>query len=158
MNADPEVMKFFTKPLSKAESADFFTVIRARLAERGWGFWAVEVDGVFAGFTGLNEPRFVTHFTPRIEIGWRFRREYWGRGIAYAAALQAECFAFEDLNLPELVSFTAAINTRSRRLMERLGFARHERDDFRHPSLPKESPLSQHVLYRKRNPKATSLP
>jgi len=62
-------------------------------------------------------------------------------------------FAFENLKLPELVSFTAAINIRSRRLMERLGFARNEHDDFRHPSLPKESPLSQHVLYRKRNPK-----
>lgn len=158
MNADAKVMEFFPKPLSKAESAEFLMLIRARMEERGWGFWAVEVDGAFAGFTGLNEPRFVTRFTPCVEIGWRFRREYWGRGIAYTAALEAELFAFENLKLPELVSFTAAINTRSRRLMERLGFARNEHDDFRHPSLPKDSPLSQHVLYRKRTPKATATP
>jgi RimJ/RimL family protein N-acetyltransferase len=76
MNADAEVMEFFPKPLSKAESAKLFMLIRARLDERGWGLWAVEVDGAFAGFTGLNEPTFVTRFTPCVEIGWRFRREY----------------------------------------------------------------------------------
>jgi len=158
MNADAEVMEFFPKPLSQAESAEFFNSIRTRIDERGWGLWAVEVDGALAGFTGLNEPKFATHFIPCVEIGWRLHREYWGRGIADAAALQAESFAFENLKLPELVSFTAAINARSRRLMERLGYTRHEHDDFRHPSVPEESPLSQHVLYRKRNPKATSLP
>lgn len=153
MNADAEVMEFFPKRLSPAESAEFLGSIRARFAELGWGLWAVEVDGAFAGFTGLAQPRFAAHFTPCVEIGWRLRREYWGRGIAYGAALQAERFAFENLQLAELVSFTAAINTRSRRLMERLGFARNEEDDFLHPSLPKESLLSPHVLYRKRNPK-----
>lgn len=153
MNTDPEVMEFFPKRLSPAESAEFLRSIRARIAERGWGLWAVEVDGAFAGFTGLAQPRFEAHFTPCVEIGWRLRREYWGRGIAYAAAMQAESFAFEQLKLPELVSFTAAVNTRSRRLMERLGFTRKQRDDFLHPSLPGESPLRPHVLYRKRNSK-----
>lgn len=149
MNADAEVMAFFPQPLTPAESALLLRSIRERLAERGWGLWAVEVDGAFAGFTGLAQPRFAAHFTPCVEIGWRFRREYWGRGIAHAAALQAEAFAFEQLQLPELVSFTAASNTRSRRLMERLGFTRDERDDFLHPSLPEGSPLRPHVLYRK---------
>ena len=152
MNADAEVMEFFPKLLTEAESAAALKRSRTCIDERGWGFWAVEVDGAFAGFTGLSEPKFVTHFTPCIEIGWRFRRDYWGRGIAYAAALEAESFGFNTLKLPELVSFTAAINARSRRLMERLGFARNEHDDFRHPSLSEESPLSEHVLYRKRNP------
>ena len=152
MNADAEVMAFFPKPLSQAESAEFLRSMRACIAERGWGLWAVEVDGVFAGFTGLNEPKFEAHFTPCVEIGWRLQREYWGRGIAYAAAVQAERFAFEELKLTGLVSFTAAINTRSRRLMERLGFRRNEQEDFRHPTLAKESPLSPHVLYRKQYP------
>lgn len=149
MNADAEVMKYFPNLLTLEESKDFLHRMRARIDERGWGLWAVEVDGAFAGFTGLNEPKFTAHFTPCVEIGWRFRREYWSRSIAYAAAQAAEAFAFETLKLPELVTFTAAINTRSRRLMERLGFSRNERDDFQHPSLPEDSPLSHHVLYRK---------
>ena len=155
MNADTEVMEFFPKLFTKAESAEVLARMRAGIDERGWGFWAVDVDGAFAGLTGLNEAKFVAHFTPCVETGWRFRREYWGRGIAQAAALQAVSFGFDELKLAELVAFTAAINARSRRLMERLGFTRDERDDFKHPLVPEESPLSRHVLYRKQNPKGT---
>ena len=158
MNADAKVMEYFPKPLSVEESKESLIRLRAGIDKRGWGLWAVEVDGSFAGFTGLAEPTFTAHFTPCVEIGWRFRRDFWGRGIAYAAALAAESFAFQNLKLPELVSFTASINARSRRLMERLGFSRSESDDFAHPSLPEDSPLRPHVLYRKPNQPAAPNP
>jgi ribosomal-protein-alanine N-acetyltransferase len=57
-------------------------------------------------------------------------------------------YAFEDLNLESLVSFTAAGNVRSRRVMERLGMARDPAEDFDHPKLPARHPLRRHVLYR----------
>jgi len=151
MNADPKVMQYFPKSLSPAESKESLLRFRSGIDQHGWGLWAVEVDGVFAGFTGLAEPSFSAHFTPCVEIGWRFRPEFWGRGIAYAAALAAESFAFQELKLSELVSLTAAINARSRRLMERLEFTRRESDDFAHPSIPEDSPLRSHILYRKPN-------
>jgi len=149
MNADPEVTEFLPKALTREESEAFLARIRGWIDERGWGLWAVDVDGVLAGFTGLAVPSFTAHFTPCVEIGWRLRREYWGRGIAYAAARMAERFAFERLKLAELVSFTTAGNIRSRRLMERLGFTRDPKEDFLYPLLPEESPLRPHVLYRK---------
>jgi RimJ/RimL family protein N-acetyltransferase len=142
MNADPEVMRFFTKPLSLGESAVLLESLRAVIESKGWGLWAVEVDGGLAGFTGLWEPAFTAHFTPCIEIGWRLRKEYWGRGIAYAAALR----------LRELVSMTAEVNARSRRLMERLGFRRDPADDFLHPKVEEGHPLQKHVLYSKARP------
>lgn len=151
MNADAKVMQYFPKPLSVEKSKESLLRLRAGIDQRGWGLWAVEVDGAFAGFTGLAEPNFSAHFTPCVEIGWRFRREFWGCGIAYSAALAAESFAFQNLKLSELVSFTPAINARSRRLMERLGFTRRESDDFAHPSVAEDSPLRFHVLYRKPN-------
>ena len=149
MNADLEVMRFFPKPLTRTESEEFFSRLRACFDAQGWGLWALEVGGAFAGFTGLAYPSFSAHFTPCVEIGWRLRREYWGRGIAYAAALAAQAYAFERLKLNELVSFTSATNTRSRRLMERLGFIRNSKDDFLHPLLEPDNPLCPHVLYRK---------
>ncbi len=152
MNADPEVMRYFPALLTKAESDAVLHRLRDGIEKRGWGLWAVDVDGAFAGFTGLSEPKFKAHFTPCVEIGWRLRREFWGRGIAFAAARQAEAFAFGTLKLAELVSFTAEINLPSRRLMERLGFTHDPADDFFHPSLPPDSPLRPHVLYRKSNP------
>lgn len=152
MNSDPEVMRFFPAPLTRAQSIESMARLRAEIESRGWGLWVVEADGQFAGFTGLSVPKFTAHFTPCVEIGWRLRRGYWGRSIAYGAALCARRFAFENLKLDELVSFTSAINLRSRRLMERLGLTTTAADDFLHPLLAAESPLRRHVLYRGRNP------
>jgi RimJ/RimL family protein N-acetyltransferase len=149
MNADPEVMRWFLKCSSVTESAAMMERFRADIDRRGWGVWAVEVDGEFAGFTGLYEPSFTGAFTPCVEIAWRFRPEYWGRGIAFEAARQAEDSAFGTLRLRELVSFTTEGNLRSRRLMERLGFTRNPEEDFPHPLVPADHPLVMHVLYRK---------
>jgi RimJ/RimL family protein N-acetyltransferase len=152
MNADPEVMRFFLSPLSGDESRVLLGREREAIDRQGWGLWAVEVNGAFAGFTGLSAPSFAAHFTPCVEIGWRLRREFWGRGVAHAAARRAEAVAFRELGLAELVSFTAAVNLRSIRLMERLGFARDPAEDFLHPRVPANHPLRPHVLYRKRRP------
>jgi RimJ/RimL family protein N-acetyltransferase len=148
MNADPEVMRHFPALLTRAETAASLERLRRAIDERGWGLWAVDVDGVFAGFTGLNVPAFSAPFTPCIEMGWRFRREFWGRGLAYRAAREALAIGFESLKLAEIVSFTAATNVRSRRLMERLGFERDASGDFDHPSIPEGHELRRHVLYR----------
>lgn len=150
MNADPEVMRHFPSLLTHDESAASMQRIRTAIDERGWGLWAVEVDGDFAGFTGLSVPRFTAPFTPCTEVAWRLRREFWGRGIACRAALQALDHAFNSLALPEVVSFTAPANVRSWKLMERLGMTRDLAGDFDHPLIPEGHPLRRHVLYRLR--------
>ena len=157
MNADAEVMRYFVAPLSAEESRSALQRFRQTIDTRGWGSWAVEVDGSFAGFTGLAEPKFEAHFTPCVEIGWRFLREYWGRGIAFAAAQQAEHYAFTVLELDQLVSFTTEANFRSRKLMERLGFTRNPSEDFSHPKIADDHPQRRHVLYRKMNPNSENL-
>jgi RimJ/RimL family protein N-acetyltransferase len=149
MNADPEVMRYFLAPLNQAQSESDLNVLRRAIDERGWGLWAVEVDGAFAGFTGLSIPRFTAHFTPCTEVGWRFRREFWGRGLAYRAACEALSYGFETLKLPQIVSFTAVTNVRSQKLMRRLGFSHDTHEDFDHPSVPAGHILRRHVLYRK---------
>ena len=108
------------------------------------------MDGGFAGFTGLAIPGFEAPFMPCVEAGWRLRREYWGRGIAYRGALQALEYGFGILKLPEIVSFTAEVNAPSQRLMERLGFVHDRASDFDHPSIPEKHELRRHVFYRKK--------
>lgn len=149
LSADPEVMRYFPSTLSREQAGEVMQRFREGVDRRGWGFWAVEVDGEFAGLTGLAEPRFEAHFTPCVEIGWRFARKFWGRGLAFAAARQAEDYAFSVLKLDALVSFTAVTNTPSRRLMDRLGFRYDPAGDFQHPNVPENHPLRPHVLYRK---------
>ncbi len=45
---------------------------------------------------------------------------------------------------------TTVGNTRSRKVMERLGMTRDLADDFAHSRLPAAHPLRPHVLYRLR--------
>jgi RimJ/RimL family protein N-acetyltransferase len=154
LGADPEVMRHFPAMLSRAESDAFVDGVGAQLEQRGWGLWAVEErsSGRFLGFTGLNVPRFEAHFTPAIEIGWRLRRDAWGSGFATEAARGALTVAFEDLELPEVVSFTATGNERSQAVMRRIGMTHDPAEDFDHPALAEDSPLRRHVLYRLRRP------
>ncbi len=148
MNADPRVMEFFVATLSRAESDAMLSRMRAFTDERGWGWWCVEIAGECAGFTGLSEPPYETPFTPCVEVGWRMRPQFWGHGYATEAAKLALDFGFETLQLPQIVSFTAVGNQRSRRVMERIGMQRDLAGDFDHPGVPEGHPLRRHVLYR----------
>lgn len=152
MNADPRVMRYFPGLLSREKSDALAGIIAAHLDERGWGLWAVEIPGVspFAGYVGLARPWFEAHFTPAVEIGWRLAADVWGRGYATEGARAVLAFAFDTLQLGEIVSFTAETNIPSRRVMERIGMTHDETDDFDHPGLPLEHPLRRHVLYRLR--------
>ena len=92
--------------------------IRARLAEEGWGLWALEVPGVsaFCGFVGLSRVPFEASFTPAVEIGWRLDQPWWGHGYATeaATAVVGTLVVRDDSGCPEIVSFTTTLNTSSR--------------------------------------------
>lgn len=150
INADPEVMEFLDGPLSRAESDRLADRIEAHWRARGFGLWALEVTatGSFIGFTGLSVPGFQAAFTPAVEVGWRLARAAWGLGYATEAGSASLRFAFQDLGLEEVVSFTSRRNHRSRAVMDRLGMVHRRQEDFRHPKLPLDHALSQHVLYR----------
>jgi RimJ/RimL family protein N-acetyltransferase len=150
LNNDARVMEYFPSPLTRAESDALASRIETHFRAYGFGLWAVELreSGVFIGFAGLSIPAFQAPFTPCVEIGWRLAAEYWGRGLATEAARASVRYAFDTLNLAELLSFTAPANTRSRRVMEKIGMTHNPADDFDHPNLPQGHPLRRHVLYR----------
>ncbi len=151
MNADPEVAAFLSAPLSRQESDAFAGRIVDHWRTDDYALWAVEriADGVFLGFCGLSVPSWAPEATP--EIGWRLARHAWDHGYATEAAREVVRFAFEDLGLEALVSYTTIANARSRRVMEKLGMARSDPAapfDFLHPRLDPDHPLRPHVTYR----------
>ena len=152
LNADPEVMRYFVRPLAREDSDAFVDRIEASFDEFGYGPWAVERrdDGAFLGFTGLLVQTFEAPFTPCVEVGWRFDRFAWGHGYATEAGRAAIRFGFEDAALGEILSWTSARNTRSIAVMERLGMRRDPAEDFDHPRVPMGNPDRRHVLYRLR--------
>ena len=150
LNADPRVMEFFPACLDRAQSDAAADRIESHFARHGFGLWAVELPGTapFIGFIGLSIPRFEAHFTPCVEIGYRLARAYWGKGYAPEGAKRVLAHGFDQLQLTEIVSFTARVNLRSRAVMERIGMRYDASDDFDHPSLPENHTLRPHVLYR----------
>ncbi len=151
MNSDPEVMRHFPAPLSRAESDALIEQARRKWRDLGLCYFAAEVKGQgFMGFIGLNPPPFDAHFTPCIEIGWRLARPAWGKGYATEGARASLDYGFGARGLDEIVSFSVPANTRSCAVMERLGMTRDPAGDFDHPDMPVGSPLGRHVLYRLR--------
>jgi RimJ/RimL family protein N-acetyltransferase len=150
LNCDGEVMQHFPSTLDRAQSAAMIERIEKSFNEGGLGLWAVEdrASGDFIGFVGLSRPKFDAHFTPCVEVGWRLAKSYWGKGYALEAAQASMHDGFERLNLIEIVSFTSKLNARSIRVMQRLKMTTRENDDFMHPVLAPDHPLSLHVLYR----------
>ncbi|HET7400398.1 MAG TPA: GNAT family N-acetyltransferase [Usitatibacter sp.] len=149
MNSDPAVMEFFPSLQSRAVSDAAIDRWQAQFEARGWSNWAVELreSAEFVGFTGLTVPRPELPCSPCVEIGWRYARKAWGRGLATEAALACLRVAFGDLALPEVVSFTAVHNVRSRAVMERIGMT-NANQDFEHPAIAEGHPLRLHCLYR----------
>jgi len=149
MNSDRDVMEYFPKLLSKEESDAMASKCQSLIEERGWGIWAVSLkdSGTFIGFVGLHQPQYDFPFNPCIEIGWRLSKEFWSYGYATEAANAALKFAFEELKLNEVVSFTSKINKRSQLVMQRLKMKNTEKD-FYHPAFEVTDPLSEYALYK----------
>ena len=150
LNADLRVMEHFAAALSHEESDALASRIQEHFERHGFGLWAVEIPDAttFAGFIGLSIPGFGAPFTPCVEIGWRLAPAYWGRGYATEGARAVLNFAFSELRLDEVVSFTVPGNLPSRRVMEKIGMVHDPADDFDLPVRPGGPRPRRHVLYR----------
>ncbi|MEP7080088.1 MAG: GNAT family N-acetyltransferase [Ginsengibacter sp.] len=150
MNSDQAVMEYFPQLSSEADTLSMINRINLAFEKNGFGLWAVEdkITKDFLGFTGFMIPQFESFFTPCIEIGWRFRKESWGQGLATEAAKACIDYGFNKLGFTKIVSFTSALNVKSEKVMQRIGM--NYVANFDHPKIEKENLLCQHVLYEKK--------
>ena len=155
MNADPEVMRYFPEVLGVEQSDALADRLESEFSARGWGWWVVvgRQTTKFAGVIALQPvPDAVVLAADlpagALEVGWRFSRPWWGKGLATEAARAVLGFGLEHLEAVEVFSFTAESNTRSRAVMERLGMSWVA--DFEHPALELGHRLRKHALYRLR--------
>jgi [ribosomal protein S5]-alanine N-acetyltransferase len=148
LNADKEVMEFFPSTLTRDESLAQIVRLTAHIDQYEYGFFAVERkdNHEFIGFTGLSHPRFESHFTPCIEVGWRLNKANWNQGFATEAARGCLKYAFNVLKLNEIYSFTSVHNKRSEHVMKKIGMSRV--GIFDHPLIADGHALKLHVLYK----------
>lgn len=144
INRDERVMATIGTVMSRSESDAFLNRIEHHFDQYGYGLWCLDLNGEAIGFTGLAHP----WFRDGVEIGWRVRSQYWGRGYATEAARAVLRCGFEEVGFDEIISFTAVTNAASRRVMDKIGLRHDPAGDFDHPGVPDGSPLRRHVLYR----------
>ena len=125
LNSDPEVIKY-----AEATPARDLQEARQRLEQGpladyekyGYGRFAVELKetGKVIGFCGIK-------YLPEIdlpEVGYRYFKEYWGRGIGTEAARVCVDFARDDLKIKKLIALIVPENTGSIKVAEKLGMSK----------------------------------
>ncbi|WP_282942604.1 GNAT family N-acetyltransferase [Paenibacillus sp. RC67] len=147
LNADEQVMKYFPKTLSIEETNAFYKSIISEFKECAFGLYAVEAkeNKEFIGFIGFHRTTFEADFTPCIEIGWRLKKEAWGKGYANEGATACLQYGFSKLGFHDVYSFTADVNKPSIKVMMNIGMSFIKM--FSHPKVEKDSPLNKHVLF-----------
>jgi len=124
LSTDPDVIKYADSPARDLEEA------RQRLEQgplsdykkHGYGRFAVELKetGKVIGFCGIK-------YLPEIdlpEVGFRYLKQYWGKGIGTEAAKVCVDFARDDLKVEKLVALIIPENTASIRVAEKLGMTK----------------------------------
>ncbi|MBI2378134.1 MAG: GNAT family N-acetyltransferase [Deltaproteobacteria bacterium] len=121
--ADAEVMKLVGG--DPAQTVEHLYVRLDKLIEhqdrRGFSLWAVidRESGELVGDAGLFEHG----GGPEIELGFRFRRDTFGRGFAFEAASKWIELGFAKLTIDRLLGFAAPPNKVGQRTLERLGMS-----------------------------------
>lgn len=125
LDSDPEVMRFLTggRPTGRERIRDEILPRLLGQYQRpdGLGRWAAveKATGAFLGWFALEPPE--RSDQDGAELGYRLRRAAWGTGYATEGSRALIRTGFTDLGVHRVFAETMAINTRSRRVMEKCG-------------------------------------
>ena len=113
LDSDPEVMRYLTggKPSTRSEVE---ALVAQRLGSR-WMAYERETGG-FVGWFGARATDEDEH-----ELGYRLARRHWGRGLATEGTVEVIHEVFSARGAKRVWAQTMAVNTRSRRVIERCG-------------------------------------
>lgn len=151
LHSDPVVMRFLTggRPEDPATTRRKLATMRRRYACLGDdpGYWAGvrQADGAFLGWFELRPVDPDSAHT--LELGYRLNRSAWGHGYATTGSRRLIDQAFTRHATEVITANTMAVNTGSRRVMERCGL-RYQRTFFTEFDEPAEGMEHGEVEYR----------
>jgi len=111
-------------PYTAADARTWYDYLQANRHEH---VFAICADGKMAGVIGLVHE--AAH--SRAELGYWLGRAYWGKGYASAAAEMMVGYAFASLGVNKVYANCFAVNTASRRVLQKCGL-KHEGTQRRH--------------------------
>lgn len=105
-------------PFTRADAERFVAVNMCEDSQRSPTFGVV-LDGRLIGTVNLE----VDHASRSAMLGYAIGRQWWGRSLAVEAAREVIAWAIAEFRLTRIWASTDARNTRSRRVLEKLGMA-----------------------------------
>ncbi|MFD4324936.1 GNAT family N-acetyltransferase [Nocardioides sp. NPDC058538] len=121
LNSDAEVMAFqLGRPATPEETAAEWKTRLVMQSDpvRGLGYWAGNVGGKFVGWWSAST---FAGLPAQSGVGYRLCRDAWGSGLATEGARAMVGQAFSVPGVERVVASTRAANTRSRRVLEKVG-------------------------------------
>jgi RimJ/RimL family protein N-acetyltransferase len=120
---DPEVMRFYPRPRTRAEAQDWIDWNLRLYRDYGFGLWVMVLrdTGEFAGDCGLTLQQ--VDGAEEIEVGYHVRASLQGNGYATEAAAAARDFARDSLGLRRLIAIIDPANRPSQRVAAKIGLA-----------------------------------
>ncbi|WP_280267565.1 GNAT family N-acetyltransferase [Nocardia wallacei] len=123
LDADPAVMRFLTgepTPRGEIEHEVLPQILRDYRVSSAGRFATIErSSGAFVGWLALQPPR--DGSVTEVELGYRLAVPVWSRGYATEAARALIRKGFTELGVERVWAQTMAVNTASRRVMEKSG-------------------------------------
>ena len=119
---DPQVMAAFdSPPFSRGQMQGWLQRNLDHQAQYGYGLFSVilKASGQLIGDCGLEVME--VDGAPVAELGYDFRSDHWNEGLATEAATSVRDYAFQVLELAELISLIRVGNGASRRVAEKVG-------------------------------------
>jgi ribosomal-protein-alanine N-acetyltransferase len=129
--SDPKVMKSFgVHPFNRSRMEKWVWRNIVHQQKHGYGLFSVihREDHVLVGDCGLEHKEIQGR--QEVELGYDFRSDYWGRGLATEAARAVRDFALFTLHLPRIISLIRPDNIASRKVSEKIGM-KSEQDIMR---------------------------
>jgi ribosomal-protein-alanine N-acetyltransferase len=125
MESTPEVHRYLGEmPLqNKAQTEKIIDHIQRQYEANGIGRWAVidKKTGDFVGWSGLKYEQEVRPDRPYYDLGYRFRKEYWGQGIATETSIASLKYGFEVLDLKKICAAAHIENIASNKVLQKVG-------------------------------------
>jgi RimJ/RimL family protein N-acetyltransferase len=121
LNLDPDVIRYTHDPIKDLAHASEILekVIISQYALYNHGRWAVHVKATleFLGWCGL---KYLAELN-EIDLGFRFKKEGWGKGYATEAAYASIQYGFEKIGLQRIVARAEIDNIGSWKVLEKCG-------------------------------------
>ena len=121
LNLDPDVTRYTHDPIKDLvhASAILEKIIIPQYVLYNHGRWAVHVRSTleFLGWCGLKYRSELNE----IDLGYRFKKEGWGKGYATEAAWASIQYGFEKIGLQRIVARAEIDNIASWKVLEKCG-------------------------------------